>query len=130
MLTDAEWCKNDAGNQNWKDAAEFEARVAVYLAKSPCLTCPDNSRNCPRKNSPEKGRPFFEACRIKHARIAVEKEMEQEAYQTAALAWGGEIPSPFREMRGGFFCDACPHDYDCRKCWREAARKAVEANHD
>lgn len=159
MLTDAEWCKNDAGNQDWKDAAEFEARVAVYLAKSPCLTCPDNSRNCPRKNSPEKGRPFFEACRIKHARIAVEKEMEQEAYQTAALAWGGEIPSPLpghtrmteeeadwlaencwkkpeveyhplREMRGGFFCDACPHDYDCRKCWREAARKAVEANHD
>lgn len=49
----------------------------VYLAKSPCLTCPDNPRNCPRKNTPEKGRPFFEACRIKHARIAVEKEMER-----------------------------------------------------
>lgn len=29
MLTDAEWCKNDAGNQDWKDAAEFEARVAI-----------------------------------------------------------------------------------------------------
>ncbi len=41
MLTDAEWCKNDAGNQDWKDAAEFEA------------------------------------CRMKHARIAVEKEMER-----------------------------------------------------
>lgn len=79
MLTDAEWCKNDAGNQDWKDAAEFEARVAVYLAKSPCLTCPDNPRNCPRENTPEKGRPFWEACRMKHARIAVEQEMEQEA---------------------------------------------------
>lgn len=65
MLTDAEWCKNDAGNQDWKDA--------------PCLTCPDNSRNCPRNNSPDKGRPFFEACRMKHARIAVEQEMEREA---------------------------------------------------
>jgi hypothetical protein len=74
-----EWCKNDAGNQDWKDAAEFEARVAVYLAKSPCLTCPDNPRNCPRENTPEKGRPFLEACRMKHARIAVEQEMEQEA---------------------------------------------------
>ena len=79
MLTDAEWCKNDAGNQDWKDAAEFEARVAIYLAKSPCLTCPDNPRNCPRNNSPDKGRPFFEACRMKHARIAVEQEMEREA---------------------------------------------------
>ena len=64
---------------DYRDAAEFEARVAVYLAKSPCLTCPDNPRNCPRENTPEKGRPFLEACRMKHARIAVEQEMEQEA---------------------------------------------------
>ena len=91
--------------------------------------------------------------------VEIQRGMVQEAYQTAALAWGGEIPSPLpghtrmteeeadwlaencwkkpeveyhplREMRGGFFCDACRHDYDCRKCWREAARKAVEANHD
>jgi hypothetical protein len=130
--------------------------------------------------------------------VEIQRGMVQEAYQTAALAWGGEIPSPLpghthmteeeacamfdhlncpwcggsghvddcdeadqavkatlerlekeadwlaencwkkpeveyhplREMRGGFFCDACPYDYDCRKCWREAARKAVEANHD
>lgn len=130
--------------------------------------------------------------------VGIQRGMVQEAYQTAALAWGGEIPSPLpghthmteeeacamfdhlncpwcggsghvddcdeadqavkatlerlekeadwlaencwkkpeveyhplREMRGGFYCDACPYDYDCRKCWREAARKAVEANHD
>lgn len=130
--------------------------------------------------------------------VGIQRGMVQEAYQTAALAWGGEIPSPLpghtrmteeeacamfdhlncpwcggsghvddcdeadqavkatlerlekeadwlaencwkkpeveyhplREMRGGFYCDACPYDYDCRKCWREAARKAVEANHE
>lgn len=128
--------------------------------------------------------------------VGIQRGMVQEAYQTAALAWGGEIPSPLpghthmteeeacamfnhlncpwcggsghvddcdeadqavkatlerlekeadwlaeycwkkpeaeyhplREMRGGFYCGACPHDHDCRKCWREAARKAVEAD--
>lgn len=128
--------------------------------------------------------------------VGIQRGMVQEAYQTAALAWGGEIPSPLpghthmteeeacamfdhlncpwcggsghvddcdeadqavkatlerlekeadwlaencwkkpegeylplREMRGGFYCDACPYDYDCRKCWRAAARKAVETS--
>ena len=72
-------CRLEDKKEDYRDAAEFEARVAVYLAKSPCLTCPDNPRNCPRENTPEKGRPWLEACRMKHARIAVEQEMEQEA---------------------------------------------------
>lgn len=58
--------------------------------------------------------------------------LEREADWLAENCWkkpGGEY-LPLREMRGGFYCDACPYDYDCRKCWRAAARKAVEANHD
>lgn len=58
--------------------------------------------------------------------------LEREADWLAENCWKKPEAEyhPLREMRGGFFCDACPHDYDCRKCWREAARKAVEANHD
>lgn len=58
--------------------------------------------------------------------------LEKEADWLAEYCWKKPEAEyhPLREMRGGFFCDACPYDYDCRKCWREAARKAVEANHD
>lgn len=58
--------------------------------------------------------------------------LEKEADWLAENCWKKpEVEyHPLREMRGGFYCDACPYDYDCRKCWREAARKAVEANHD
>ena len=54
--------------------------------------------------------------------------LEKEADWLAEYCWKKPEAEyhPLREMRGGFFCDACPHDYDCRKCWREAARKAVE----
>lgn len=63
-------------HSGYRDAAEFEARVAVYLAKSPCLTCPDNKQGgcCTRKMA--RGRDVVEACRLKHARLAVEQEME------------------------------------------------------
>ena len=88
-------CLLEDKGANHRDAAEFEARVAVYLAKSPCLTCPDNPRNCPRKNTPEKGRPFWEACRMKHARLAVEAEMErEEACPKPYREWAGPIPEP------------------------------------
>lgn len=56
--------------------------------------------------------------------------LEREADWLAENCWkkpGGEY-LPLREMRGGFYCDACPYDYDCRKCWRAAARKAVETS--
>ena len=60
-----------------QDAAEFEARVAMYLAKSPCLTCPSTIYgNCETRKT-AKGREVIEACRLKHARLAVEQEMEK-----------------------------------------------------
>ena len=68
---------------------------------------------------------------ILRLRAQVER-LEKEADWLAENCWKKpEVEyHPLREMRGGFFCDACPYDYDCRKCWREAARKAVEANHE
>lgn len=66
-------------NENYRDAAEFEARVAVYLAKAPCLTCPDNPQGgCSTRKLNSYGRAHVEACRLKHARLAVEEEMEKE----------------------------------------------------
>ncbi len=58
--------------------------------------------------------------------------LEREADWLAEYCWKKPEAEyhPLREMRGGFYCGACPHDHDCRKCWREAARKAVEENHD
>lgn len=65
---------------DFKDAAEFEARVAVYLAKSACLVCPDNRHGgCPTREIAAHGREHVEACRLKHARLAVEAEMEAES---------------------------------------------------
>lgn len=66
---------------------------------------------------------------ILRLRAQVER-LEKEADWLAEYCWKKPEAEyhPLREMRGGFFCDACPYDYDCRKCWREAARKAVEAD--
>lgn len=56
--------------------------------------------------------------------------LEREADWLAEYCWKKPEAEyhPLREMRGGFYCGACPHDHDCRKCWREAARKAVETS--
>lgn len=63
--------------KDWKDAAEFEARVAAKLAQSPCWSCPEKSKlSCPRGKSDANGRPKAEACRLKHVRLAVEQEMD------------------------------------------------------
>ncbi len=68
---------------------------------------------------------------ILRLRAQVER-LEKEADWLAEYCWKKPEAEyhPLREMRGGFYCGTCPHDHDCRKCWREAARKAVEANHD
>lgn len=68
---------------------------------------------------------------ILRLRAQVER-LEKEADWLAEYCWKKPEAEyhPLREMRGGFYCGACPHDHDCRKCWREAARKAVEKNHD
>lgn len=56
------------------------------------------------------------------------ERLEKEADWLAEYCWKKPEAEyhPLREMRGGFYCGTCPHDHDCRKCWREAARKAVE----
>lgn len=68
---------------------------------------------------------------ILRLRAQVER-LEKEADWLAENCWKKPEAEyhPLMEMRGGFFCAACPHDYDCRKCWREAARKAVESSHE
>jgi hypothetical protein len=59
------------------DAAEFEARVSARLTGEPpyafgfCQLCKYNSHGCQKLRIPLK------QCRLKHARLAVEAEMEQ-----------------------------------------------------
>lgn len=72
-----EWCKNDACNQDWKDAVEFEARVASLLAQKEGAWEPCFYTHCPY-GSVISAEECIQ-CRMKHARIAVEQEMEQEA---------------------------------------------------
>ena len=66
----------ELGGNDFRDAAEFEARVAEKLAKSICVVCPDNKNgSCQtRQNYPQ--RADIEACRMRHARIAAEAEMD------------------------------------------------------
>lgn len=61
--------------QDMQDAAEFEARVAVKLATVICAGCEDfNKKNvCPLAIYQTTG--IYE-CRMMHARLAVEAEME------------------------------------------------------
>lgn len=62
---------------NYKDAAEFEARVVAKLTESACLTCPENKPGgCPTRKIVAHGREHVETCRLKHARLAVEEEMK------------------------------------------------------
>lgn len=60
---------------DFRDAAEFEARVAVKLATVICSGCEDfNEKNvCPLATYQTTG--IYE-CRMKHARLAVEAEMD------------------------------------------------------
>ena len=63
------------------DAADFEARVAEKLAREICFRCPDRySKICP------KGIGYFRlklgtvSCGMKHARLAVEAEMDDQSH--------------------------------------------------
>ena len=65
----------EAQRDRLQDAAEFEARVAAKQATAIC-------GQCDKFNSSGKGcplaiftRPGLDACRLKHARLAVEQEM-------------------------------------------------------
>ncbi|WP_300709673.1 hypothetical protein [uncultured Desulfovibrio sp.] len=68
----------NVGSDDYRDAAEFEARVAEKLAKSICVVCPENKngRCTTRQNYAQ--RADIEACRMRHARIAVEEEIDSE----------------------------------------------------
>ena len=61
---------------DFRDAAEFEARVAEKLARNICIYCPDAvaRKSCP--SAFEYPRRTGERCRLMHARIAVEQEMD------------------------------------------------------
>ncbi len=64
----------------------------------------------------------------KHPATIRAERLENEADWLAENCWkktGCEY-IPTKDERGGMWCDECPHEHDCRKCWREAARKAVE----
>lgn len=81
-------------NNDFRDAAEFEARVAEKLAKSICVVCSENKngRFTTRQNYTQ--RADIEACRMRHARIAV----ESEAISTwndlpRALEWSSDPPT-------------------------------------
>ncbi len=63
---------------DWADVAEFEARVAARLATMICdRFCADilNNKVCCRGHDDRSG---MYVCRLKHARLAVEEEMECE----------------------------------------------------
>ena len=69
----ASYLKNE--RDDYRDAAEFEARVAEKLAKSICVVCPENKNGrCPTRNKHPQ-RADIEACRMRHARLAAEEEM-------------------------------------------------------
>lgn len=60
---------------DFSDAAEFEARVAEKLARNICYNCSDEPESCP--SAFEYPRKTGERCRLMHARIAVEQEMDE-----------------------------------------------------
>lgn len=63
-------------DEDFKDAAGFEARVVEKLLRHTCFNCPDCPDDCP--TSFEHPRRTSKDCRLKRARLAVEAEMEKE----------------------------------------------------
>lgn len=64
-------------SEDYRDAAEFEARVAEKMATVICGECEDLDKKnvCPLTIYQAHG---IEACRLKHARLTVEREMIAE----------------------------------------------------
>lgn len=67
--------------QNNKDAAEFEARVSAAATEreyvTQCAHCPYKKDGCRRSNTGQK-RMESHWCKLKHHRLAVEREMIAE----------------------------------------------------
>ena len=108
--------ENYVGPETWAD-----------MGKAVCICRYAKDAQYIAANSPDVAMADIDE--ILRLRAQVER-LEKEADWLAENCWKKPEAEyhPLREMRGGFFCDACPYDYDCRKCWREAARKAVEAD--
>lgn len=67
-----EWCYLEHENQDWADAAEFEARVAKRMVlPPPCRGIGECVEPSPHITC--------EACHLKYARITVEAKMEAES---------------------------------------------------
>lgn len=60
---------------DFQDAAEFEARVAEKLVRNICYNCSDEPEGCP--SAFEYPRRTGERCRLMHARLAAEAEMDK-----------------------------------------------------
>lgn len=72
------WCCPVVGKDilySFQDAAEFEARVAEKLVRNICYNCSDEPEGCP--SAFEYPRRIGERCRLMHARLAVEAEMDK-----------------------------------------------------
>ena len=63
---------------NWKDCAEFEARVAAKLAGTGPEPCEHGKvKHCPWPRSVIEGKRMCSFCRMKYARVEVEEEMDR-----------------------------------------------------
>ena len=62
-------------DEDFQDAAEFEARVAEKLVRNICYNCSDEPESCP--SAFEYPRRTGESCRLMHARLAAEAEMDK-----------------------------------------------------
>lgn len=74
------WCCPVVGKDilySFQDAAEFEARVAEKLVRNICYNCSDEPEGCP--SAFEYPRRTGERCRLMHARLAVEAEMDRKS---------------------------------------------------
>lgn len=106
--------ENYVGPETWAD-----------MGKAVCICRYAKDAQYIAANSPDVAMADIDE--ILRLRAQVER-LEKEADWLAEYCWKKPEAEyhPLREMRGGFYCGTCPHDHDCRKCWREAARKAVE----
>ena len=62
---------------DFRDAAEFEARVAEQLVRHTCFNCPASPEDCPTFF--EHPRRTSKDCRLKRARLAAEAEMDRKS---------------------------------------------------
>lgn len=80
-ITHHEICPTALSLGDFRDAAEFEARVAAKLALTydgpePCERN-EEVKHCPWAKRVVEGKMTCKFCRLKHARLVVEREMDE-----------------------------------------------------